>query len=152
MARGAIAIEAAVPGAGKTYLVKSWVDRTGQKGNAIICCPWNALVTQLVKEGYRAITLHELVGRLVVETEDGRDFKKAYNLAGITHVHVEEAYLYPVHQVGWMADFIERHPGVTFSMAGDRNSPPCDKTCALIATPGMNKPLRRCSPAASACA
>ena len=75
--RGAIALEAAVPGAGKTYLVKSWLDRTGQKGNAIICCPWNALVTQLVKEGYRAITLHELVGRLAVETEDGRDFKKA---------------------------------------------------------------------------
>ena len=74
---GAVAIEAAVPGAGKTYLVKSWLDRTGQKPTAIICCPWNALVTQLVKEGFRAITLHELVGRLVVETEDGRDFKKA---------------------------------------------------------------------------
>jgi hypothetical protein len=76
-------------------------------------------VTQLVKEGFRAITLHELVGRLAVETEDGRDFKKAYNLEGITHIHFEEAYLYPVHQVGWMADFITSHPGITFSMAGD---------------------------------
>jgi len=40
--RGAIAIEAAVPGAGKTYLVKSWLDRTGQKDTAVICpgMPW----------------------------------------------------------------------------------------------------------------
>ena len=60
-----------------------------------------------------------VVGRLAVETEDGRDFKKAYNLEGATHVHFEEAYLYPVHQVGWMADFILRQPSITFSMAGD---------------------------------
>ncbi len=65
------------------------------------------------------MTLHELVGRLAVETEDGRDFKKAYNLEGATHVHFEEAYLYPVHQVGWMADFLLRQPSITFSMAGD---------------------------------
>ena len=51
--RGAIALEAAVPGAGKTYLVKSWLDRTGQKDTAIICCPWNALVTQLIP-GYHS--------------------------------------------------------------------------------------------------
>jgi hypothetical protein len=117
--RTAIALEAEVPGAGKTYLAKKWLDRTGQKATGLIVCPWNALVTQLVREGYRAITLHELVGRLAVETEDGRDLKRAYNLTGVTHVHFEEAYLYPVHQVGWMASFMAKHPDLSYSMAGD---------------------------------
>ena len=118
--RGAIALEAAVPGAGKTYLVKAWLERTGQKATGVIVCPWNALVTQLVREGFRAITLHELVGRLAVETESsGRDFKKAYNLDGVTHIHFEEAYLYPVHQVGWMNSFSTKHTNITYSMAGD---------------------------------
>ena len=117
--RTAIALEAWVPGAGKTYLIKVWLVRTGQKETGLIVCPWNALVTQLVKEGFRAITLHELVGRLAVETEDGRDYKKAYNLDGVTHIHFEEAYLYPVHQVGWMADFMAKHPDLSYSMAGD---------------------------------
>ena len=101
--RCAIAIEAVVPGAGKTYLIKAWLTRTGQKATNVIVCPWNALVTQLVREEFRSITLHELVGRMAVETEEGRDCKKAYNLEGVTHIHFEEAYLYPVHQVGWMA-------------------------------------------------
>ena len=117
--RSAIALEALVPGAGKTYLAKLWLERTGQKATALILCPWNALVTQLVKEGFRAITLHELCGRLAVETEDGRELKKAYSLDGVTHIHFEEAYLYPVHQVGWMADFTSRKTGYIFRGLAD---------------------------------
>ena len=70
------------------------------------------------------MTLHELLGRLAagwhwkLRMADG-DLKKAYNLEGVTHVHFEETYLYPVHQVGWMADFILRQPSITFSMTGD---------------------------------
>ena len=45
MVRGPLAIEAAVPGAGKTYLVKKWIDRTNQTNTALIVCPWNALVS-----------------------------------------------------------------------------------------------------------
>ena len=56
---------------------------------------------------------------MAVETEEGRDHKKAYNLDGVTHIHFEEAYLYPVHQVGWMASFIKSHPNISVSMAGD---------------------------------
>ena len=116
---GPIALEAAVPGAGKTYLAKSWVERTGQKDTTLFVPPWNALVTQLVREGFRAITVHELVGRLAVETEEGHSFKKAYNLAGVTHVHFEEVYLLPVNQVGWIRDFMRKNPRITYSMAGD---------------------------------
>ena len=82
--RSAIALEAAVPGAGKTYLIKAWLERTGQKTTGVIVCPWNALVTQLVRDGFR-VTLHELVGRNAVESEEGRDCKKAYNLEGNTY-------------------------------------------------------------------
>ena len=123
--RGPIALEAAVPGAGKTYLVLSWLERTGQKETAVIVCPWNALVTKLVRDGWRAVTLHELVGRLAVETEDGVSFKKAYNLDGVTHVHFEEVYLYPVHQMGWIRSFLLGHPALTYSEAGDpgQNAP-----------------------------
>jgi hypothetical protein len=118
-ARGPIALEAAVPGAGKTYLAKSWVDRTGQKATALFVPPWNALVTQLVREGFRSITVHELVGRLAVETDEGRSVKKAYNLVGVTHIHFEEVYLLPVQQVGWIRDFMRKNPHITYSMAGD---------------------------------
>ena len=43
--RSAIAIEAAVPGAGKTSLIKAWLERTGQKETGVTVCPWDALVT-----------------------------------------------------------------------------------------------------------
>ena len=76
-ARGPIALEAAVPGAGKTYLVHSWVERTGQSSTTLSVSPYNALVSKNTKEGRRAATLHELVGRLAVETEEGAAYKKA---------------------------------------------------------------------------
>ena len=37
--RTAIALEAIVPGAGKTFLIKVWLDRTGQKATGLIVCP-----------------------------------------------------------------------------------------------------------------
>jgi hypothetical protein len=118
--RGPIALEARVPGAGKTYLVEQWITRSGQRETALFICPWNALATALTKKGFRAITLHELVGRLAVETPDGRTFKRAYDVAAITHSHFEEPYLYPVEQVGWMREFMRSHARtMSFSMAGD---------------------------------
>ena len=111
--RSAIAIEAAVPGAGKIYLIKSWSERTGQKATGVIVCPWNALVTQLVRASAPShYTSWPGADR-------GHDHKKAYNLQGVTHIHFEEVYLLPVHQVGWMASFIKSHPNISVSMAGD---------------------------------
>ena len=116
---GNIALEARCPGGGKTHLVKEWLIRSGQKDKSLIVCPWNALVSQLLKEGFRSITLHALVGRLAVETPEGKNTKSPYDCAGITHIHFEEAYLYPTHQVGWIAAFMKKNRGITFSMAGD---------------------------------
>ena len=62
--RGPILIEALVPGAGKTYLAKRWIERTDQKETSIIVCPWNALVTDCIKDGFISITLHELVCKI----------------------------------------------------------------------------------------
>ena len=115
MVRGPLAIEAAVPGAGKTYLVKKWIDRTNQTNTALIVCPWNALVSACVKEGYRAITLHELCGKLVADA----GYKKSYNVSGVTHVHFEEAYLYTIREVEWLATFMHEHPDITYTLAGD---------------------------------
>jgi hypothetical protein len=117
-----IAIEAKVPGAGKTTLVEWWLERTGQKKTALFVCPWNALASALKKRGFRAITLHELIGKMA--TEDGADRKKAYNVDEVTHIHFEEAYLYPVHQLGWVRKFMvskARTANCTYSMAGDPN-------------------------------
>jgi hypothetical protein len=122
--RGPIALEALVPGAGKTYLIHSWVERTAQSATAITVSPY-ALVSKNLKEGRRSITLHELVGRLAVETEDGINYKKAYDLQGVTHIFFDEILLYPVNQLGWIREFMRKHPGITFSNAGDsgQNAP-----------------------------
>ena len=117
--RGPLAIEATVPGAGKTFLVKSWIDRTNQRDTALIVCPWNALVSACVKEGYRALTLHELCGKMVAEVEGGREIKRAYDVTGVTHVHFEEAYLYTIREVEWLATFMRQHPTITYTLAGD---------------------------------
>jgi len=114
--RGPLAIEAVVPGAGKTFLVKSWIDRTGQRDTALIVCPWNALVSACIKEGYRALTLHELCGK-VADTPESK--KRAYDITGVTHVHFEEAYLYTVREVEWLACFMRQHPNLTYTLAGD---------------------------------
>ena len=42
--RSPLFIKARVPGAGKTYLVKRYLERTQQKATSVIVCPWNALV------------------------------------------------------------------------------------------------------------
>jgi len=114
--RGPLAIEAVVPGAGKTYLAKSWIDRTGQRDTALIVCPWNALVSACVKEGYRAMTLHELCGK-VADTSENK--KRAYDVTEVTHVHFEEAYLYTVREVEWLATFMRQHPSISYTLAGD---------------------------------
>ena len=117
--RGPLAIEATVPGAGKTFLVKSWIDRTNQRSSALIVCPWNALVSACVKEGYRALTLHELCGKVAAEAEGDHEVKRAYDVTGVSHVHFEEAYLYTVREVEWLATFMRQHPTITYTLAGD---------------------------------
>ncbi len=117
--RGPLAIEAVVPGAGKTFLVKSWIDRTNQRDTALIVCPWNALVSACRSEGYRALTLHELCGKIIAETEGEHEVKRAYDVTGVTHVHFEEAYLYTVREVEWLATFMRKHPTITYTLAGD---------------------------------
>jgi hypothetical protein len=126
--RGPIAIKATIPGGGKTHLDKSWLERTGQKETSLVATPFNALVSKNVQEGWRSITVHELVGRLAVESDDGVTTKKPYDLTGITHVFFDEIYLNPINQLGWIHAFKKKHGAtMTFSEAGDpgQNTPVC---------------------------
>ena len=97
----------------------------GQSSTTLSVSPYNTLVSKNTKEGRRASTLHNLVGRLAVETEEGAAYKKACDLEGVTHVFFDEVYLYPVGQLGWVRDFMRQHPELTYSMAGDpcQNAP-----------------------------
>jgi hypothetical protein len=112
-----IAIEGRVPGAGKTHSVLSYIERYEIK--AVIICPFNALCSDLVKKGFKSITLHELIGKLIVEVPTNESNKKPYDISGLTHIHFEEVYLYTVNQLGWIKQFMNSNSNLKFSMCGD---------------------------------
>jgi len=116
---GPLFIEADVPGAGKTYLVKRWIERTGQKETRIIVCPWNALVTDCLKDGFRSFTLHDLLGKLAVEDHLAKLEKRAHKVDDVTHVHFEEVYLYSAKELGWIKSFMNHKHHISFTAAGD---------------------------------
>ena len=118
--RGPILIEALVPGAGKTYLAKRWIERTDQKETSIIVCPWNALVTDCIKDGFTSITLHELVGKIAKDEFTAEKIeKKAYKIDGVTHIHFEEVYLYSARELSWIRNFMLKHKNISYTAAGD---------------------------------
>ena len=118
--RGPILIRALVPGAGKTYLTKKWLERTGQTETSIIVCPWNALVADCIKNGFTSITLHELVGRIAkAEFTSEKVEKKPYKIDGVTHIHFEEIDLYGERELSWIRKFMLKHTNISYSAAGD---------------------------------
>ena len=106
-----------MPGAGKTHSVLSYIERYEIK--AVIICPFNALCSDLVKKGFKSITLHELIGKLIVEVPTNESNKKPYDISGLTHIHFEEVYLYTVNQLGWIKQFMNSNSNLKFSMCGD---------------------------------
>tara|TARA_R110000868_G_scaffold230985_4_gene484290 strand:- start:3128 stop:6841 length:3714 start_codon:yes stop_codon:yes gene_type:complete len=122
-----VAIEATVPGAGKTYTILRWLERNNHKDSSLIVCPWNSLASVMQLEGFTSITLHKLLGRGV----DEGNTNKPYNLDGITHIHFEEAYLHDIRSVGWMYKFMQSHRQIKFTMTGDPGqiAPPNQTLC-----------------------
>ena len=122
MDMGNIAIEATVPGAGKTYTALRYLERKGVKNTSLIVCPWNSLASVIQQEGFNAITLHKLLGRGI---DDGV-VNQAYDLGDITHIHFEEVYLHDITAVGWMYKFMRKNRRIKYSMTGDPGqiSPP----------------------------
>ena len=85
----------------------------------MIVCPWNALVTDCIKDGFNSFTLHELVGRLAVEDHLAKIEKRPHKVDGVTHIHFEEVYLPFVRELSWMRTFINTNKNISFSAAGD---------------------------------
>jgi len=113
----ATAIEGLVPGSGKTYSILSYCERNNLK--MLFICPFNALCSDLVKKGFTAITLHELVGKMVPTSGAEINKKKPYDISDLTHIHFEEVYLYTVSQLGWIKQFMTLNSNLKFSMCGD---------------------------------
>ena len=117
--RSPLFIKARVPGAGKTYLVERYLERTQQKATSVIVCPWNALVADCLKEGFNSFTLHELVGRLAVEDHLAKIEKRPHKVDGVTLIHFEEIGLYSARELSWIRTFMNTHKNISFSAAGD---------------------------------
>jgi hypothetical protein len=129
-----LAIEATVPGAGKTFLVLESARRAGTLPITLIVTPWNRLSSEMIKQGAQACTLYALLGKCpemaptedLIEEEDEFKPKSGKDISGIVRIHFEEPYLYTVHQLEWMVTFIRNNPTMNFTMAGDPGqlSPP----------------------------
>jgi hypothetical protein len=114
-----LGIEGLVPGSGKSYSIKDHFRRHRRISSLLTVTPWNRLRCEMSKDGFAAITLHKLVGRLVAETADADSRKAPYDLTGITHVHFEEPYLYTVAELEWIREFMRAHSTLGFTFAGD---------------------------------
>ena len=83
-------------------------------------CPWNALVTDCIKDGFTSITLHELVGKIAKDEFTAEKIeKKAYKIDGVTHIHFEEVYLYSARELSWIRNFMLKHKNISYTAAGD---------------------------------
>jgi hypothetical protein len=111
-----LALEGQVPGCGKSYSIRDHFRRHRRIAALLTVAPWNRLRCEMSEDGFKAVTLHKLLGRTVADDEDR---KKAYDLAGITHIHFEEPYLYTVRELEWIRTFMRAHPSFGYTMAGD---------------------------------
>ena len=128
---GNVALEGRVPGSGKTHLALEYIRRHGLMKSHIIVAPWNTLVADITAKGFNSMTLHKLLGKSVEADEakadeaKAKDETKAYakkgaNLDDIIYIYFDEAYLYNIVALGWIAKFIRTvPPTIQFMMAGD---------------------------------
>ena len=113
-----LGIEGLVPGCGKSYSVRDHFKRHNKISSLLTVAPWNRLKCEMSADGYKAITMHKLLGRTVDDSAEG-DRKKPYDLTGITHVHFEESRLYTIREFEWMFAFQKQHPTLRYSDASD---------------------------------
>ena len=105
-----------MPGCGKSYSIRDHFKRHNKVDSLLTVAPWNRLKCEMCADGYKAVTLHKLLGRTVT-TDDDR--KKPYDLTGITHVHFEEGRLYTIKECEWIRAFKKQHPTLSYSGASD---------------------------------
>lgn len=132
-----VLVLADIPGAGKTYALKSYMATLGAA--ALFVTPYNALADDLVKgdnPAHEAITFHRLLGlgahgdeaeEAEEDEEDAKVKKKGHDISAISHIVFDEVFCYTPPMLGHLKRFMvknatmddgtERH----FYAAGDAN-------------------------------
>ena len=130
-----VLVLADIPGAGKTYALKSFMATLGDK--ALFVTPYNALADDLMKGDdpvHEAITFHRLLGLLAhgEEAEDDVDEEgnvkvRGHDIAGITHIVFDEVFCYNPLMLGQLKRFLTKNATMEdgtarkFYAAGDKN-------------------------------
>lgn len=133
-----VLVLADIPGAGKTYALKSYMATLGEA--ALFVTPYNALADDLVKgdnPAHQAITFHRLLGLGAkgeeAEEEDMEDDagkkkrKKGHDITGISHIVFDEVFCYTPPMLGHLKRFMDQNATMDdgterhFYAAGDAN-------------------------------
>jgi hypothetical protein len=128
-----VLVLADIPGAGKTYALKSFLAPLGPAG--LFVTPWNALADDLVKGGaFDAITFNRLLGLLAHGEEaeedegEGKSTKtRGHDISAISHIVFDEIFCLAPPQLGQLKRFMERNASMEdgtprmFFAAGDAN-------------------------------
>lgn len=129
-----VLILANIPGAGKTHSLIEYCKPLGDK--ALFVCPYNALADDLNSKGVTAITLHNLIGKLL-EDDDDDTKKKPFDISNVTHIVYDEVFCHPTSLLANIRRFNKENAfmpdGETerkFFAAGDNNqNSPIETLC-----------------------
>ena len=115
--KGPLLIVGKYPGTGKSNLALHWA-QSKQDGEMLVACPTNVLCDEITKQGYKAITVHTLLGRRPQGAEDGENFQP-FNVSEYNIVLFEEIFFNSVYQLEWIRNFMNQHDKKTFIANGD---------------------------------
>jgi hypothetical protein len=119
-------IHAPLPGSGKSYLAKKYVE----KKKHVVVVPYNVLCEYLANEGWRAITVYRLLGLGVDEGSRGQHF----NMNNIQVVILDEIYLFSRSILRKLFRFTQHHPTVRFIGTGDLYQNPAVENVENVCT------------------
>jgi hypothetical protein len=117
-------IVADVPGAGKSFISKQYARDHDEVETTLFVDPWNTGRDDDLADGFHAVTLHTLCGKIGGDSADGA--KKPLDVSGFKRVVFQEVFLYPTAQRAWIRAFCSRHPELAYTGNGD---------------PGQNRPV-----------
>lgn len=112
---------AVVPGAGKSYACKKFLDKNNYKGLFVINN--NNLAMEIKKEGYNSITPYQLLG-LNIFNENNENIKK-FNIEDYDVIIFEEIYFNEFKLLHKLYDFMLNNNDKIFIANGDPNQLEC---------------------------
>jgi hypothetical protein len=124
LSHDSLLIVADVPGAGKSYISKQYARDHGEVETTLFVDPWNTGRDDDLADGFHAVTLHTLCGKIGGDNADGA--KKPLDVSGYKRVVFQEVFLYTTTQKAWILTFCFGHPELAYTGNGD---------------PGQNRPV-----------